>query len=1542
MKLPDSSRSKKLISLLLIIATVVSIIYVPIISMGTGSESEENEAVSSAYVAIMKDGYEIKELTLNENEKITLTAYTEGCEGMKYQWQILDPADKTRWISISGANSATLNVGYALIGSMLSSSGTASLRLTMKRGDVLYSSEPVVITPSYSVPGYSELMYAEGSLPSQMADAGTDKTEELGTYTIVINYLFDDNTIAFEPYGAEVAKGSSFKESVTSPSILGYEPFRRVGEDYLSAKTVSFDIASVGENVTVNVIYEPALVEYKVHHHLQNLLDDDYSSYRDYETTHYALTGSTVPEGLEFTSSELPGFKALSYERLEVAADGSTVVEIRYDRNYRLVDFDMSGGYGTEPVYVKYGSEVGANMPTMHGYVFDGWELVSYGGRAPTAEEASKYDLNASGKIIVPDASLKYRAIWITMETTYTMVFWAENANDDGYTYLGYLDGIAAMSGSTVSAADRASEAGIGDSEHFTFNPSRSDKNVIVEGDGSTVVNAYYTRNRYKITFKSASATCAIPVGHTHGADCYTYVCTGGHVHSDECDPVLTCLSPVHTEHTDACLRCGYVEHAHGDACCTRTVHTHSTSCYANVGTKATLSGAPTNVEDGYIYRTNYRYYICINGEWYRYNGWGASAGDVIDARCGYTEHTHGSGCCELPEHAHSDVCYKDVLHTHGETCYAYSCGVSAHEHSGECGVLSCGITESHTHSTSCNRASSNTVNTIKTVYRKYQQSLNDIWPVTSDHATPTVYDDGQRWDPSDSSYYEEVLVYIAEMPGDDFTLTMSAGQNKQFTMNYYLEVLPGFEGETVSYDGKTFALSNTVKANYNHITRAEDFFEITGFTNYASDPAFSGNQITEGKDDINTVNFYYTRKTTQKLTFNNNGTVLTAKTVTGVMYGAPLKDKYFVPDYPSNLEAGAFEFKGWYTSPGCYDGTEVDWNTLTMSAGDMQLFAKWSPIIHTVKVYKTAELSADEQIGSTQLVAHNAFATTPDGAVENGDLIFLGWFYVDPDDGKEKAFVFNSIPVYSDMNIYAKWSSHVWVDYEIRYVLKDAVNGTETEIAPRTVGQTLAGNNMTFLAKAGDELNEHYRKGYYPHTNSHTVTMQAGVPHRFTFEYIYVETMPYKVIYVDESGNAVAEPKIVTDNALSVVTETFVRVAKKMPDAYQKRLVLSTTGTDADKDGVLDHNVITFRYTTDEAHAYYKVVHYIQNIAANDYREYRSTETVGSIGTVYTAEALTLTGFTFDPTKTKINGTVTAGTGSSVSYKLSAEGSLIELYYKRDDTSYTVNYVDTSGNALVPQKTVSGLFGAQIVESARDLTKMGYTIATEQSTRTITLSVNPSHNTITFTYTESIVSIKYEAVGGGSLSITSENVLAVNGTPSGSVPTASAGYRFVGWFTDRACTLPVDAQAVDSETGKLRPTKAEGTIWKDGTAYYALFVPDRVDLKIRTTGASDADKNQAFIFRIKGVDGTLTEGVDLTVAIIGNGEVTVKDVAVGKYEITELASWSWRYETDTPTRSITLQVDASANIVVFDNERTNNGWLDASATGVTVLSITD
>jgi hypothetical protein len=236
---------------------------------------------------------------------------------------------------------------------MLAADGTARLRCCLGTPSGQVYTDPVQVTRSLTVnEPVSEARLPRLPVGDPLRAAVGE--EEPSTCLIVINYLFDNNAIAFEPYGASVATGSDFKATIPSPEVVGYAPFRRVGDSYVDASVVEFDLTDIRSNIIINVIYEPALVEFSVHHHLQNILDDEYSVHYDLITTGKALTGSIVGDGLALTEEQLPGFKALAYEKLPVAADSSTVIEIRYDRNYYLVDFDMNGGYGTDPVYTTY------------------------------------------------------------------------------------------------------------------------------------------------------------------------------------------------------------------------------------------------------------------------------------------------------------------------------------------------------------------------------------------------------------------------------------------------------------------------------------------------------------------------------------------------------------------------------------------------------------------------------------------------------------------------------------------------------------------------------------------------------------------------------------------------------------------------------------------------------------------------------------------------------------------------------------------------------------------------------------------------------------------------------------------------------------------------------------------------------------------------------------------------------------------------------------------------------------------------------------
>lgn len=704
---------------------------------------------------------------------------------------------------------------------------------------------------------------------------------------------------------------------------------------------------------------------------------------------------------------------------------------------------------------------------------------------------------------------------------------------------------------------------------------------------------------------------------------------------------------------------------------------------------------------------------------------------------------------------------------------------------------------------------------------------------------------------------------------------------------------------------------------------------QITGMTATDKEKNTSGNG-----DNYIIYNFLYYIRNRSTLRFHNVNDVV--KQIDDIMYEYPIKNvsdsngnlvSSFEPDYPPTLEPNAYQFAGWYTTPECFAGTEYNFETATMPNSDLTLYAKWAPVQHEVKVYLDATLS--KQIGTTQLVDHNDLAAAPDEAVENGNYTFSGWFYVD-NNGKEKAFVFNSMPINQDLNIYAKWSSKVAVKYEVYYKLKD----TDTQIADPTIGSTLAGMNKTFIAKGGNELYSQYQDGYFPETNSHTVTMSIDGDNVFTFWYVVKESVPYTVRYIDEAtGNELRSTKSVTNNKKAVVTEVFEVVSGYMPDAYQKRLVLSANNA--------DENVITFYYTKDDNHAYYRIVHYVENLSGDGYTEYRSIESVGDINSVYSAEALTISGFEFIGSKSEVNDVVTPVTGTTVSGTLTANGLLIELFYDRREVDYTVKYLENGTNkVLATEKIESGIYGQQVSETYLNID--GYELI-GTPTRTITLAATSERNVIIFYYQEKNITIQYEAVGSGKVSIGSENVLVISGPVNGSVPTPDNGYRFVGWYLEADCTSPVNSLWIDSSTGKILPQKNADGLYEEAI-YYAKFEANNTDLTIKKKYPENADYsidvNQTFIFDIKGVDGTATEDINLTVTVHGDGEITITDLPIGKYTITEQTDWSWRYKPSDGESEQTITLSPTEkNIVTFENTRAEVKWLDGDSYAVNIFN---
>lgn len=208
-----------------------------------------------------------------------------------------------------------------------------------------------------------------------------------------------------------------------------------------------------------------------------------------------------------------------------------------------------------------------------------------------------------------------------------------------------------------------------------------------------------------------------------------------------------------------------------------------------------------------------------------------------------------------------------------------------------------------------------------------------------------------------------------------------------------------------------------------------------------------------------------------------------------------------------------------------------------------------------------------------------------------------------------------------------------------------------------------------------------------------------------------------------------------------------------------------------------------------------------------------------------------------------------------------------------------------------------------------------------------------PAEEPTTEEPTKETVNINYVSVGPadamnfGSVDRASETVMVKSGTAVGSTPTPGTGFKFIGWFTDQTCTLPVDATWIGSNN-KITPQKTNGAY--EAATYYAKFDYAVADLTIKQDGGI-ADVNQTFIYVVTG--GDLPEG-GIKVAVNGNSSVTIRNLKIGSYTVTEETNWNWRCGTTGGSQSITLQ-GAPTKEVIFTNNASNSKWLSGNAYSV-------
>lgn len=429
------------------------------------------------------------------------------------------------------------------------------------------------------------------------------------TVTVTVNYVYKSNSaMVAQPYTAQIAKGAAFKKTIEVPYLFNYSiPVNQaeglgsgieLAKDSVSNKySMNFNLSAVNKDITVTLYYVAGTAKYTVMHYYQNL--EDGSQYT-MDQKIVELTGD-IDAYTQAVANNKTGFRCKGIPQTTIAADGTTKVEIYYDREYYTVVFDVNGGInGPEPIYAKYGTTFKVSdiqQPNRKGYVFEGW-------------------LDPDGNSIAGDVAIEgnvtYTAQWRPekAQADYTIVLWGQNANDNEYSYL----------------SSHGAWGNVGN--QVTWNED-------------TLISHVHTDECWERTCgqeaHTHTADC-LTCGHTHDLTCYGLRANAGQVTpSDEAVKYFTKLGledgKIYFFNDN-----GY--NSNGDK-----YYLYLNGGYYEYSAKPTVNmgsqiGSRVECNEGLFHSTDY---------FYKYES-KMSCGHHTDAcyGCGKTEHTHDSNCGKL------------------------------------------------------------------------------------------------------------------------------------------------------------------------------------------------------------------------------------------------------------------------------------------------------------------------------------------------------------------------------------------------------------------------------------------------------------------------------------------------------------------------------------------------------------------------------------------------------------------------------------------------------------------------------------------------------------------------------------------------------------------------------------------------------------------------------------------------------------------------------------------------------------------------------
>ena len=843
--------------------------------------------------------------------------------------------------------------------------------------------------------------------------------------------------------------------------------------------------------------------------------------------------------------------------------DSNITLYAKVEEGY-WITFESNGGSYVAPVfYANSATAKAPAAPTKPGYTFAGWY--------------TDEGLTTQADFATIKANTTVYAKWTAAnQTNYTVIHWQENANDNGYSY----QESEPKTGTTGELTTAAAKSYAG------FTGQKIEQKTIA-GDGSTIVNVYYTRNVYTINFWPTNGSTTLTCGkekHTHNWLCYDWW---------------------------------------GNLTCTKEEHTHDSSCY----------------ETGALFTITAKYGANISNQWpARENGstnWSTQKYGGSPYQAGIDVMPLGGGNFYVPSSESSKSAsaryYVEVLEGEsgikvGEKTYKW--------HHTDTVMLSnpritwnedfyniTGFTRNETDSTSEGKAYNgakfyyyrnsyeikfiNGGNVENTVSKQYEADISDV------SYTPTTAPTGKEGYTFAGWYDNELCegspyVFTGKMPAKNITLyakwvaptyTVTVYKVDGTVLHTFREVaknstissdsiptLELAEGETflgwVQEDGTPFNFNTKINQNYDLYPKVgnNSRYTVTYHSNTEPDEAITDNEMIYAKDVFATVNAN---------TFTNGSKV----------------------------------FLSWNTKANG-TGTTYYPNSTVKITGNVTLYAQWGDKASTVSVTYHSNFGNDKT-QSTKAMPNNERIEVADynsalGLPDRVGYSFTGWNT--EADGNGTAFAAGAsarVDIDGSNDLYARWTPNTDTKYTVEFYYQNADGSYALNHTDNRKGTTDTTVYVTEEDKAAKEDGKYVYDTAVANVESGAVAADGTLVLKLYFKLNQADvTVNY---YWNETTNKVATSKTLSAQTVGSVITTETPITIEGYTALPNQTSSLTVGADASK------NVINFYY-------------------------YKNVElTANSDTKVYTGAAQTITGYTASISGVTFNDISASGTGTDV-----------------------------------------------------------------------------------------------------------------------------------------------------------------------------------------------------------------------------------------------------------------------------------------------------